>query len=105
MNVRVDALEADEAISTEMRPFCTCQRFGPPAPGRRRCTTWRSWRVKLASEGLHKGGQGIAALSAELGYQSEAAFNRAFKLHTGRMPGAVARDAAQLSAAMVRGGA
>jgi AraC-like DNA-binding protein len=40
-------------------------------------------------------GDSIAALAAELGYQSEAAFNRAFKRHTGRTPGAVARAGAQ----------
>lgn len=49
------------------------------------------WRMELASARLHEGGDGIAALAAELGYQSEAAFNRAFKRHIGITPGAIAR--------------
>jgi AraC-like DNA-binding protein len=53
------------------------------------------WRMELASLRLHEGGDSIAALAAELGYQSEAGFNRAFKRHTGRTPGAVARAGAQ----------
>lgn len=58
------------------------------------------WRMELASARLHDGGDGIATLTAELGYQSEAAFNRAFKRHTGRTPGAVARDGALRRAAV-----
>lgn len=53
------------------------------------------WRMEVASARLHEGVDGIASLAAELGYQSEAAFNRAFKRHTGRTPGAVARAGAQ----------
>ncbi|RYF42914.1 MAG: AraC family transcriptional regulator [Comamonadaceae bacterium] len=53
------------------------------------------WRMEVASARLHEGGEGIASLAAELGYQSEAAFNRAFKRHTGSTPGAVARAGAQ----------
>lgn len=53
------------------------------------------WRMELASARLQEGGEGIASLAAELGYQSEAAFNRAFKRHTGNTPGAVARAGAQ----------
>ncbi|HUG25713.1 AraC family transcriptional regulator, partial [Piscinibacter sp.] len=52
------------------------------------------WRMELANARLHEGGVSIAALAAELGYQSEAAFNRAFKRHTGTTPGAVARAGA-----------
>lgn len=52
------------------------------------------WRMELASERLQTGGDSVAALAAALGYQSEAAFIRAFKRHTGRTPGAVAREGA-----------
>jgi AraC-like DNA-binding protein len=55
------------------------------------------WRMEWASARLHEGGDGIAALAAELGYQSEAAFNRAFKRHTGLSPGVVARSASTLA--------
>jgi AraC-like DNA-binding protein len=58
------------------------------------------WRMALASARLQEGGHDIAALAAELGYQSEAAFNRAFKRHTGRTPGAVARAGASARAAL-----
>jgi AraC-like DNA-binding protein len=46
-----------------------------------------AWRIQLAAERLRTGGQGIAAIAAEAGYESEAAFNRAFKRVTGVTPG------------------
>lgn len=52
------------------------------------------WRMELASARLHERGDGVAAVAAELGYQSEAAFNRAFKRHMGRTPGSVAKGRA-----------
>jgi len=46
-----------------------------------------SWRIQLAADRLRNGRDGIAAIAAEVGYESEAAFNRAFKRVTGITPG------------------
>ncbi len=45
------------------------------------------WRAQIASRLLDTPGVGIADAAAEVGYQSEAAFNRAFKRHVGVTPG------------------
>jgi AraC-like DNA-binding protein len=37
------------------------------------------WRMQLASHLLERQGFGVAQVAAEVGYESEAAFNRAFK--------------------------
>lgn len=47
-----------------------------------------SWRMQLAADRLCNGGDPIAAIAAEVGYESEASFNRAFKRVTGVTPGA-----------------
>jgi AraC-like DNA-binding protein len=44
------------------------------------------WRLLIAARRLHEGRGSIAAIGAEIGYQSEAAFNRAFKRHFGAPP-------------------
>jgi len=49
-------------------------------------------RMQVASAGL-RSGTTVAALAGELGYQSEAAFSRAFKRFVGSSPGAVRRAA------------
>lgn len=49
------------------------------------------WRMRLAESRLAEGTTTVAALAAELGYQSEAAFSRAFTRTVGRTPGAVRR--------------
>ncbi len=46
-----------------------------------------SWRMQLAAERIRTGRDGLAAVAAEVGYDSEAAFNRAFKRVTGVTPG------------------
>jgi AraC-like DNA-binding protein len=46
-----------------------------------------SWRIQLAADRLRNGRDGIATIAAEVGYESEAAFNRAFKRVTGITPG------------------
>jgi AraC-like DNA-binding protein len=46
------------------------------------------WRMQLAAERLRNSSESIAAIAADVGYQSEAAFNRAFKRVTGVTPGA-----------------
>ena len=51
------------------------------------------WRMNLAESRLREGRATVAALAAELGYRSEAAFNRAFIRVLGRTPGSVRRNA------------
>lgn len=51
------------------------------------------WRMLKARELLEETGEPIDAICARVGYQSEAAFNRAFKRRYGRGPGALRRAA------------
>ena len=46
------------------------------------------WRMQLATRLLERQGVGLAQVAAEVGYESEAAFNRAFKKCVGTPPGA-----------------
>jgi AraC-like DNA-binding protein len=46
-----------------------------------------SWRIQLAADRLRNGNDNIANIAADVGYESEAAFNRAFKRETGLTPG------------------
>jgi AraC-like DNA-binding protein len=45
------------------------------------------WRIQLAADRLRSRKDGIAAIAADVGYESEAAFNRAFKRVMGLTPG------------------
>jgi AraC-like DNA-binding protein/mannose-6-phosphate isomerase-like protein (cupin superfamily) len=45
------------------------------------------WRMQVAAERLRHSRSSIAAVAAEVGYESEASFNRAFKRITGVAPG------------------
>ena len=49
------------------------------------------WRMNVALAWLQRHEVGVAELAARLGYQSEAAFSRAFKRFVGVSPGAVRR--------------
>jgi len=49
------------------------------------------WRMLLATSLLHEEDVQLAELAARVGYQSEAAFSRAFKRSTGMSPGRVRR--------------
>ena len=57
------------------------------------------WRIQVAANLLVQSGAKVASIGSEVGYDSEAAFSRAFKRATGRAPGAwrEARRAAQSS--------
>lgn len=55
----------------------------------------RQWRFRLARDWLRDTDMSIAEIADELGYNSEAAFNRAYKQFTGQPPGAVRRKADQ----------
>jgi AraC-like DNA-binding protein len=46
------------------------------------------WRLQLAAEHLARGTTKVAAIGAQVGYESEAAFSRAFKRETGTSPAA-----------------
>jgi AraC family transcriptional regulator, alkane utilization regulator len=46
-----------------------------------------SWRIQLAAGRLRNGSDSIASIAADVGYESEAAFNRAFKRVSGLTPG------------------
>jgi AraC-like DNA-binding protein len=51
-----------------------------------------NWRLQLAAQLLERQGMSIAQAAAEVGYESEAAFNRAFKKRVGQPPGAWRRS-------------
>ena len=46
------------------------------------------WRLQLAAQMLHAGRRGVGAVASDVGYESEAAFNRAFKREFGAPPAA-----------------
>jgi len=56
------------------------------------------WRLQLAAEQLSRGTAKVAAVGAQVGYESEAAFSRAFKRETGLSPAAWRRNRQQLQA-------
>jgi AraC-like DNA-binding protein len=50
------------------------------------------WRLQLAARALEQTSRGVAEIAAEVGYESEAAFNRAFKREFGQPPGRYRAD-------------
>jgi AraC-like DNA-binding protein len=63
-----------------------------------------NWRVQLAARALERPGISIAQAAADVGYESEAAFNRAFKRLVGVPPGAWRRQRAAGAAAQAAAG-
>lgn len=51
-----------------------------------------NWRMQLAAQELLRGEKSLAAIAESVGYESEAAFSRAFKRALGESPGAFRRD-------------
>jgi AraC family transcriptional regulator, alkane utilization regulator len=47
-----------------------------------------NWRMQLAANALRAGTEGVGLIAHRVGYESEAAFSRAFKKATGLPPGA-----------------
>jgi AraC family transcriptional regulator, alkane utilization regulator len=56
-----------------------------------------SWRMQLAKEMMRDGTRNIQDIAARVGYESEAAFNRAFKRTTGSPPATWRRSAVGIS--------
>ncbi len=50
------------------------------------------WRLQLAARSLKTTSRGVADIAADVGYESEAAFNRAFKREFGQPPGRYRSD-------------
>src|SRR5262250_1806564 len=50
------------------------------------------WRLQLAARSLERTSRGVAEIAADVGYESEAAFNRAFKREFGLPPGRYRSD-------------
>jgi AraC-like DNA-binding protein len=50
------------------------------------------WRLQMAARSLERTSRGIAEIASDVGYESEAAFNRAFKREFGRPPGRYRSD-------------
>jgi AraC-like DNA-binding protein len=50
------------------------------------------WRLQLAARSLQKTSRGVADIAADIGYESEAAFSRAFKREFGQPPGRYRSD-------------
>jgi AraC-like DNA-binding protein len=57
------------------------------------------WRLQLAVQSLEKTSRGVADIAAEVGYESEAAFSRAFKREFGQPPGRYRSDRRNASSA------
>ena len=49
------------------------------------------WRLQLAARMLKSSNRGVAEIGGDVGYESEAAFNRAFKRYMGVSPGVARR--------------
>ena len=50
------------------------------------------WRLQLAAQALERTSRSVAEIAADVGYESEAAFNRAFKRELGQPPGRYRSD-------------
>jgi AraC-like DNA-binding protein len=52
------------------------------------------WRMQVAAQQLREGRGSVAQIAFEVGYESEAAFSRAFKREFGTSPGTWRRQSA-----------
>ena len=75
------------ALAERFTRFCCCKRATEPP-----MTYLTRWRLRLAARSLERTPRGVAEIAADVGYESEAAFNRAFKREFGRPPGRYRSD-------------
>jgi AraC-like DNA-binding protein len=59
------------------------------------------WRLRLGARALATTSRGVAQIASEVGYESEAAFNRAFKREYGRPPARYRKEIAEQRSAAV----
>lgn len=88
-NWTLDSLAKEAALSRSAFAERFTDLMGVPA-----MQYLANWRVQLAARALERPGVSIAQAAAEVGYESEAAFNRAFKRLVGVPPGAWRRSRA-----------
>lgn len=79
----LDALAREAGLSRSM----FCERFSG-LMGTSAMQYLSNWRLQLASSLLERRGASITRIAADVGYESDAAFNRAFKKRVGVPPGA-----------------
>jgi AraC-like DNA-binding protein len=79
----LDSLAQEVGLSRSVFAERFAQCMGAPA-----MQYLGNWRVQLAARALEQSGVSIAQAAADVGYESEAAFNRAFKRLVGVPPGA-----------------
>ena len=65
-----------------------CCRYHEAAIGESPMRYLARWRMQIAANLLTQSDAKVAAIGAQVGYDSEAAFSRAFRRATGRAPGA-----------------
>jgi len=79
----VESLARECATSRSLLAARFKQMLGQPPMQYLAC-----WRLQLAAEMLREGALGIGAIAERAGYESEPAFNRAFKRYAGEPPAA-----------------
>ena len=92
-NWTVDELARESAISRSALAERFTQLVGE-APIR----YLANWRMQLAKQMLREGAHSVQEVATRVGYESEAAFNRAFKRATGSPPATWRKGASSLSA-------
>jgi AraC-like DNA-binding protein len=70
-------------LAHHARPWWNASRAISP---NRRWAYLIRWRLQLAARALGSTSRGVADIAEEVGYESEAAFNRAFKREFGSHP-------------------
>lgn len=93
-NWTVEALAREVAMSRSAFAARFTELVGVPA-----IQYLLRWRMHLAQGWLQEGDEPLARVAARAGYESEAAFSRAFKRVTGQPPGAVRRLRQEMVAA------
>jgi AraC-like DNA-binding protein len=79
----IEALAAEVALSRSALHDRFVQLVGQPP-----MQYLAQWRMQLAAKLLREGQMTVAAVALDVGYDSEAAFSRAFKRATGKPPAA-----------------